>query len=364
MTDSTRVNETIAFINNYTGSNNNVTPVQRQTAAQFCRQQYPKLKLLDFGPNKHEFHTLSSDMSVKQHASVPAGSHADRAKRRAIFLIWASLKKAAPTTGSPAQAAMTMATASLDAALAAAIKKVSVYATPGGATDVFHEVLTNPLKFLAVHKVVVHGAVDGADKFTNLANPIHTNVLQFHFQYEVAFDRFLFHRPANPGVFGQAHICSAISVPGVPWTDVPNVGQAPYNFAQIVGCELTGANFMVTTQFSGCTFCWTDNGILRAAHIGPKKVDTKTNVQQVYPQGGIALATRIAAGGMANAGGAALHVFGSGFGNAPRIAGQAPFYPDVGRKYVSIIGSDIGGWKFYMQVIDDSNQISDVRQIH
>jgi len=70
MTDSTRVNETIAFIKNYTGSNNNVTPVQRQAAAQFCRLQYPKLKLLDFGPYNHEFHTLSSDMSVKQHAAV------------------------------------------------------------------------------------------------------------------------------------------------------------------------------------------------------------------------------------------------------------------------------------------------------
>ena len=44
--DSTRIDETIAFINN----NANLRQAQRQAAAQFCRQTYPKLSPLDFGP--------------------------------------------------------------------------------------------------------------------------------------------------------------------------------------------------------------------------------------------------------------------------------------------------------------------------
>jgi len=376
MTDSTRVNETIAFINNYA----NVTPVQRQTAAQFCRQQYPKLKLLDFGPYKNEFHTLSSAMSVKQHTTVPAGSHADRAKRRAIFLIWTSFEKAYPGhSAARAHAAMTMPTGNLDAALAAAIKKASVYATPGGAADVFNEVFTDTRKFLTAHKVIVWGATAGDDKFKNLLSPTYTNVLTFYFQYDVTTDRFVFGRQAGP-MNGAAHSFQTVSVPGIAWQDVPNVGAAPGNFAQILGCELTGATFMLTTQFTGCTFCWTTHGgIVRAAHIGPVRKgrdDDPANPTIPYPGGGNAAATRIVAqgaaagmanaGGPANAGGAALHVFGRGAGNAPVAAGN-PFYPSATLEYGTIIGRNNGaGWKFYLQAIDSGplKQISEARRIH
>ena len=87
--DQSRVNETISFINN----NLNFPQVRRQAVAQFCRQTFPKLSLLDFGPYKNEFHALSGEMSVKQHATVPAGTQPERAKRRAIFLIWKVLDK-------------------------------------------------------------------------------------------------------------------------------------------------------------------------------------------------------------------------------------------------------------------------------
>jgi len=68
MTDQSRVTETIAFINN-----NPNFPVVRRAVAQFCRQTFPKLSLFDFGPYHTEFHALSGGMSVKQHATVPAG---------------------------------------------------------------------------------------------------------------------------------------------------------------------------------------------------------------------------------------------------------------------------------------------------
>jgi hypothetical protein len=123
--DSTRVDETIAFINN----NANFPAVRRQAVAQFCRQTYPRLSLLDFGPYHNEFHTLSGEMSVRQHATVPAGNQADRAKRRAILLIWKSVVKAFNLAALPAaQPAMAMPTGNLDAALADAILKAWVYA--------------------------------------------------------------------------------------------------------------------------------------------------------------------------------------------------------------------------------------------
>lgn len=85
--DNTRVTETIAFIANHAA-----TPQpRRQAVAQLCRQVFPRLGLLDFGPYKAQFEALSGQMSVKQHATVPAGTEAQRAARRAIMLIWTAL---------------------------------------------------------------------------------------------------------------------------------------------------------------------------------------------------------------------------------------------------------------------------------
>jgi hypothetical protein len=113
--DSTRVNETMTFINN----NANFPQARRQAAAQFCRQTYPKLSLFDFGPYKAEFETLADELPVKQHATVPAGGKGDRAKA--------------------AQAGMTMPTANLDAALEDAILKAAVCASAAGGGGCFPE---------------------------------------------------------------------------------------------------------------------------------------------------------------------------------------------------------------------------------
>jgi hypothetical protein len=142
---STRVNETIDFIAN----NPALPPVRRRAVAEFCRRTYPRLSLMDFGPYSSEFHTLSNQMSARQHAAVAAGNTTDRAKRRAIFLIWKSLDKAFSTETLPAaQAAMPMATANLDAELADAVLKASVCASSLAAADVFNqEVVANPGAF-------------------------------------------------------------------------------------------------------------------------------------------------------------------------------------------------------------------------
>lgn len=381
--DSTRVNETIAFINN----NPNFPQVRRQAAAQFCRQTYPKLSLLDFGPYSTEFHTLSDQMSVKKHATVPAGTQAERAKRRAILLIWKSLHKAtigaAIRSATQVAAAMTMATGNLDAALGEAILKASVYASPAAGADVFTtEVAAHPRRFLNAHKVIVLGLSTGSAKFSNLASPSFANVLTFYFQYDPGHDRFVFNGNLNPQ-YGAGHPFTTVSVPAVNWYDVPGNGGehaplVPANFAQLLGCELTGANFMVTTQFTGCTFCWTDHGgMVRACHIGPTKAGyPSAALATSYPGGGNAVAQRMIAQGnpppggigvaaaMANAAGGALRVFGRGAGNAPAIAGGNPFYPNANLEYATIIGRNAGGWRFYLQAIDSgTHQISEARRI-
>jgi len=145
----------------------------------------------------------------------------------------------------------------------------------------------------------------------------------------------------------------------------------PANFWQILGCTLMGADFMLTTQFTGCTFCWADiENVIRAAHNGPTKAGyTDAALATSYPGGGNGVATRIiaqgAAAGMANAPGASLRVFGRGAGNAPAIGEQNPFYPNLALQYATIIGrrkNDI--WKIFLQVVDTTGALSEHRRIH
>jgi hypothetical protein len=379
--DSTRINQTIAFIDN----NNNFSMLRRQAVAQFCRQTYPKLSAFDFGQYRGEFEALSSAMSVKQQATVPAGNEDDRAKRRAIFLIWKSIDKALTAGTVPsAQAAMTMPTGNLDAALADAVLKASVVAGAATGGDVFtNEVVAHPARFLRTHKVIVLGVTTGAGKFSNLAGADYTNALTFYFQYDPGNDRFVFNGVLN-AAYGAGHPFQTVSVPAVNWYDVPGNGGehaplVPANFSQILGCELTGANFMVTTQFTGCTFCWTNHGgVVRASHIGPTRAGfPNAALATSYPGGGNGVAQRMitqgnpapggigVAAGMANAPGVAMRVFGRGAGNAPAIGGGNSFYPNATLRYATIIGRNVGGWRFYLQAIDSvTNAISEARRIY
>lgn len=375
MTDSSRVNETISFIRD-----NAAFPLVRRTGvAQFCRTTFPRLGLLDFGAYNTEFHALSGGMSVKQNATVAPGSETDRKKRRAIFLIWKSIVKVSgdPAGNVRAQAGMTTAAGgALDALFADAMLKAAVFAGGGAGGDVFTaDVFAHPRPFLAAHKVIVLGMTTGGNKFTAVGNPDYTNVLQFYFQYDSGNDRFVFGGRIDPR-FGAGHPFATVSVPAVNWYDVPgNGGQnapvTPGNFAQILGCELNGATVMLTTQFTGCTFCWTSHGgTIRAAHIGPTRAGyPSAALATSYPGGGNAVAARMvaqgAAAGMANAPGAALRVFGRGTGNAPPINGGNNFYPNATLEYATIIGRDSGtGWKFYLQAIDSTtHQISEARRI-
>jgi hypothetical protein len=384
-TNQSRMTETISFIHN----NPNYPQVRRQAVAQFCRQTFPKLSLFEFGAYKNEFHTISDSMSVKKHVTVAPGTQDERKKRRAIFLLWKALDKI--QTGGclmatpRADAAMTMPTANLDAALDDAMLKASVCASPAAAADVFNTlVLHNTRQFLATHKVIVAGTPTGEDKFINppAIAPDFTNVLTFHFQYDAPNDRFMFNGGLMPG-YGASHPFPTVSVPAVAWYDVQGNGgmntpqAAGASFSQIYGCELAGAPLMVTTQFTGCAFCWTHhNGVTRAAHIAPTRAGRPSAALATsFPGGGLGLAQEIVnqlppqlpgggvAAGMANAPGATLNVIGCGAGQAPAIPAGNPFYPNNNLAHATIIGRLGNNWKFYLQAIDATNQIVEARRI-
>jgi hypothetical protein len=238
-----------------------------------------------------------------------------------------------------------------------------VVACSAGGSLAYNQLVANPEQFLLRHRVMVRGSTAGRVRFSTGPTGDYQNVMAFNFQYNAGSDVFEF-LEAPLGLLGSAHPVQVISVPAVHWSDVPGVGVAPGNFAGVLGCELAGGpTLMVTTQFTGCSFCWTTHGgVLRASHVSPSGDVAKPN----YPGGGQALALRLVnqPGLMSNAGNTALTVFGNHAGNAVTPGGGNAFYPPkvqgagAGQmKWVSIFGFGGGGWRFYTQAVDGAGTI-------
>ncbi len=356
--DTTRINDTLTMI----GQAAILTPQIRTAIVNLVNAQFPRLTPADLTA----YAQLSADMSVKNQitAGVAKGSAAEREMRRAIVLLWAAMAKAQvqPTPTAKTQPAMSIGAGVLPAIFSEAMLKAAVIASPQGAQHMFNELSVHPVRFLTTNRIIIYGSSVGDDRFSSAPTGNYQNVQQFHFQYDVVQDRFML-RAAAEVQLGASHPFTTVSVPAVHWSAVPGVGAAPYNFTGVLGCELTGASFMVTTQFTGCTFNWTNHGgTVRASHISPSGGGPGT-----YPGGGNALAQRVMANGsMANAGGAAVTAFGPGAGNAP-VAGGNPFYPDPVvnvLRWVSIFGVVKGGaWRLYSQTIGGALQILEARRI-
>jgi len=356
--DQERITDTLTLIENAPL----LSLVVRKQICTWVSNLYPRLTSAE----RQAYHSLSQSMSVSAHIApgIAKGDEQQRAKRRAIVLLWKALgnvQSAPGQTGQRAAAAMTMPTTDLDAALSDAISKAAVVATSAGAQEVMQDLELHPVRFLKKHRLFINGSTAGGDRFSTAPTGNYQNVLTFHFQYRADHDRFVM-GPTKVAFLGEAGRFDTVSIPAVHWSHVPGVGVAPpHNFGGILGCEVTGANFMVTTQFTGCAFSWTNDGaVLRASHTSPSGGGPVT-----YPGGGIALAQRLTVNGaMANAPGRALSVFGSGAGNIPANAPDNPFYPAPVTGWASIIGLTKGGqWRFYSQVVDINGSIPEARRI-
>ncbi|MGC8470417.1 MAG: hypothetical protein ACP5NI_10970, partial [Acetobacteraceae bacterium] len=111
----------------------------------------------------------------------------------------------------------------------------------------------------------------------------------------------------------------AVNVPEIYWANVPGRGNnaaappAGGNFAGIVATPLTSVALMVTSAFTGCSFCFKNHGgAVYAAHIGPATPNDPsigpppTLANQLIATGDFAAPA--AAGAVAGA----LNVFGRG----------------------------------------------------
>ena len=213
----------------------------------------------------------------------------------------------------------------------------------------YDTLVSSPLTFLQAYPVLVFGSeTDG--------------MMTQYFVYEKpammgAPNKFAFYSAKMNKHFPKSPQVSVINVPGVVWRDVP--GRTHDNksgsFAGVVGTDLDGASVMLTTQFSGCTFCVNEHGGKSfAAHIMPGAEAIKGSDLQ---GGGEALAKQLAGqsapvvgGNFAApcAAGGTFEVYGRGYSN---IAGKAGGYSGDGGTMTLIGIKGTGGWNFFSQEV-------------
>ena len=262
--------------------------------------------------------------------------------------------------------------------------KASVVSSAAGAAHVFNmEFSANPLAFITSRRLFIYGTPSGNEKVRNPAAASFENNLDFGFQYQANEDRFCFTRVPNVQN-GSHHMISAVSVVALHWS-VPGRGavpmpppEAPSTFAGMLGIRFSGGpTWMLTTQFTGCSFCYREvGGMLCAAHISPAGDANKPNLTgQVLANQIMGNVANVGAGVFANIPAAAgaggpLNVFGNGAGNVHPHGGGNGFYPpktpNAGpgeMKWMSIFGRLNGGWEFYTQSIDGAGAIMEARRI-
>lgn len=165
-----------------------------------------------------------------------------------------------------------------------------------------------------------------------------------------------------PPPSGKAHSypLKAVNVPAIPWDMVPNRLAPGSSFADIVGTELTGADLLISTQFTGCAFCFKEvGGRLFAAHIMPDNGPAGG-----IPGSGIELARQldgqtvgVTGGDFSNARGAGtFKVYGRGYSNiGTRPTGYVYTGPPSS---MTIIGVRRGNWQIFSQEVSATKQLS------
>ena len=348
---TTRINDTLGFIQNAAVG----TAAERlrtfTLANNYIQNHYPP-------GNAHQpgYVTFSNGMSMRNLAN--AGNQAQREMRRAIYLLWHAI-------GNPglANRSRTLGPAALNAEYRRLLQKARIVDDANNGRDAgSRNLLTTvipatPLQFLTENKITIHGSA------VNAPDLLDRNLINFYFTYNVGTDRYLLSLTGGAPSPAGSFTFQAVSVPAVHWTAVPgrgtvvNPGPPPpaRSFAAIAGTRLDGANVMVTTQFTGCSFCMKDaGGLIYAAHITPSVPG------HPHPHVGTQLAQQlcgthpnVGAGDFANhAGVAPIMVYGSGHGN---IAGFPNGYPVPGAggnplQYMCMMGVRVGGqWQIYSQ---------------
>lgn len=297
-----------------------------------------------------DVHNISDPMSMND--LVNRGTEDERKIRRSVMLI----ETVALTAAAGAPAAKTQAVPALTIRFNGLVEAVRLLADQDRGTAnllqaKFRQLQANPLGFLQNNLLLVFGS--NTDGVMNQ---------YFVFEYSQGVPKFKF-VTARPGTATHCYTASVVNVPAILWSHVPgrtnnaNAG----SFAGIVGTRLNLANTMVTTQFSGCSFCFKEHGgSVYAAHIWPDDANVPHSAMPAAGGhgGGTRLARQLAglaAPGVTGGGfaapapaGGVFQVYGPGYSN---VAGRAGGYPvRVGNDWMTLIGVNMGGhWRLFSQ---------------
>ncbi len=346
--DSTvRINGVLAFIQNCGLLSANERASAHQLATNFINNHYPP-----GNAGQVAYENFSGGMSLGFHVGNDANNY--RNMKRATYLLAHAINNLhlnAIGAIHPGQMADGAASAALqDMLRKAACVRDAQTGTINAAQQALNALYNLPLQFLATNKLIVLGstvrAVGQGDQ----------NILNFDFGYDPGGNRYVFQTAGpHPG-----HCLVAVdSVVAQKWTTAADwLNHQPNgDFTQIPAIELT-SQFMVTTQFTGCSFCMKRHGgHVYCAHVAPQR-DAVANAAPVLT--GTQVATRIAnnngvLGDFANAaGGGPLSIYGAGFSSNIGPGG----YPNGlggGTGYMTVIGVQRGpDYEIYSQVTQNS----------
>jgi hypothetical protein len=220
---------------------------------------------------------LSDLMSQNKTANRPK-SEADRALRRAMILLRCVLTKPDPG-GWPAQAdAANEGSGGLDLLFARSMLDAhdAIYSGQAKGEEGKGRFFTHTREFLERFAIRTSGKPD---------SKIYT------FAFFMKDNRYMITPfPQNPPAIVNL---KAINLPATGYTSVKdNVGHLPGTDSRAFNAEPLGKNVMLTTQFTGCCYCFmlsNDRSSLVAAHIDPeKKIDGDKMADVIRPGGGFA----------------------------------------------------------------------------
>jgi hypothetical protein len=340
----TRLDETVAYIASR-------VPAPEQLAV----RTFLNDTIAFYGTGK-SFKDYSNSMTMTDVKNP--GNEGERERRRALMML-EGMKTSA--TDARVLAIKTQPVGTVDTHLAALIDKVRIAADETkGSGGLLQSVFLNSLMSKTRMFLKHHRLPEGGIGSRTVA----------YLYYEYKKDQYKI-ETTKPGIYPKAYQFNAVSIPPVAWFDVPGRtnSQTAGSFAGIVGTELTGANAMITTQFSGCCFCFKVVGArIFAVHIMP---DAGSGGNAING-GGTGLARQLAGqvpgitGGNFAApcpGGGQFFVYGAGYSNVPGFPGGYP--PRQTSEYMNIFGRKRDdAWKIYTQHVHDNTNHYKVHRVY
>lgn len=205
-------------------------------------------------------------------------------------------------------------------------------ALPPALDTAFNKLITNPAKFLAKHRVQVNG----------IAAPSAGKKNTYRFYYDIQKDMY--------GFDASDQVTPMAFTPKEAWLiPVTNFSTIKNSYGAIVPAVVKDVSLALTTQFSGCTYCFQvskDRKKLRAAHIDPEKGKGET---------GETLSAKLRQGGAFSEGNDGKFYACGRVANPNSDFGYGAGYTVI----IAIKGG--GGWEIYAQTIN--GKVLTVKQI-